>query len=151
MPDRSHVTLYDATTWYGDSRFYRWIYGDSYRSLFARLARRRWLEESSAPLRVLDCGIGTGPFIHSLIAAFDGRLDLYGVDTSPGMLDCARRRFRRLSTGLYLARTGRDPDRRTRLALPDGLSLSVRDPSTRPTAGHGGTADDLSLRESRAS
>jgi demethylmenaquinone methyltransferase/2-methoxy-6-polyprenyl-1,4-benzoquinol methylase len=48
-------------------------------------------------LRVLDCGIGTGLLTTSLIAAVDRHFELFGVDTSAGML--ARGRLRLRDTG----------------------------------------------------
>jgi demethylmenaquinone methyltransferase/2-methoxy-6-polyprenyl-1,4-benzoquinol methylase len=92
------VDLYDATTWYWDSRFYRSVYQRSYSLLFDKLDRRGWLRERGSPLRVVDCGIGTGLLTTSLIGAIDRRLDLFGVDTSPGMLEHARTRLRRAGT-----------------------------------------------------
>lgn len=88
------VDLYDATTWYWDSLLYRSVYQRSYSVLFDKLNRRGWLQERNAPLRVLDCGIGTGLLTTSLIGAIGRRLDLSGVDTSPGMLEHARTRLR---------------------------------------------------------
>jgi demethylmenaquinone methyltransferase/2-methoxy-6-polyprenyl-1,4-benzoquinol methylase len=86
--------LYDTTTWYWDSLFYRSVYRRSYSVLFDKLDRRGWLQERGAPLRVVDCGIGTGLLTTSLIGSVDRRLDLFGIDTSPGMLEHARARLR---------------------------------------------------------
>jgi ubiquinone/menaquinone biosynthesis C-methylase UbiE len=85
--------LYDATTWYWDSRFYNSVYRQSYFSLFEKLDRRAWLKRPPSRLRVLDCGIGTGLLSSSFIAAVDRSVDLAGVDTSPRMLEHARRRL----------------------------------------------------------
>lgn len=104
MPNRSLIDLYDTTTWYWDSRFYWWIYRHSYLTLFARLLRRAWIERSTAPLRVLDCGIGTGLLTWSLITALDRPSDVYGVDTSQAMLERARGRIRSVRTQPRLVR-----------------------------------------------
>jgi demethylmenaquinone methyltransferase/2-methoxy-6-polyprenyl-1,4-benzoquinol methylase len=88
------IDLYDATTWYWDSRFYRSVYQRSYLSLFRRLERQGWLGEQGSPLRVLDCGIGTGLLTTCLLAVVDGHVELFGVDTSAGMLARAHSRLR---------------------------------------------------------
>jgi ubiquinone/menaquinone biosynthesis C-methylase UbiE len=90
--------LYDSTTWYWDSLLYRSVYRQSYSALFDKLDRRGWLQERGSPLRVADCGIGTGLLATSLIGSVDRYLDLSGVDTSPGMLEHARTRSRRTGT-----------------------------------------------------
>lgn len=102
MVDRALVELYDATTWYWESRFYRRLYAPAYRALFGRLARRGWLEECGT-LQVLDCGIGAGLLSACLIDVLGRQHAVYGIDSSRGMLQRAGARLRRAGVVPQLA------------------------------------------------
>src|SRR5262249_18776832 len=110
-------------------RFYRSVYQRSYSALFDKLDRRGWLRERGSLLRVVDCGIGTGLLTTSLIGAVGRRLDLFGVDTSPGMLEHARARLRYAGTEprLMLGDISRLPFEDREMDLVNGgLGLGTR-------------------------
>lgn len=68
-------------------------YGRAYRSLFEQFFADLgpWIDPG--PLRVLDCGTGTGTFSLSLSQAWRQPLALTAVDVSPAMVATAQERF----------------------------------------------------------
>lgn len=84
--------LYDGT-WQWHAMVALLGYRRAYVRLFRRLAGEGWLGHS--PLRVLDCGIGTGWFSLALAQAVSNRLEIHGVDLSPRMVVRARANLRR--------------------------------------------------------
>lgn len=87
----------------------------------------------------LDLCCGSGDFLHILLKKFGPDIDLYGLDFTPGMLDLARKRFRR------------QENLRLILSRADAMSLPLADDSVRAiTIGFGirNVADrDVALRE----
>ncbi|MEM7706441.1 MAG: class I SAM-dependent methyltransferase [Pseudomonadota bacterium] len=69
-------------------------YGQAYERLFEKLISGRTIQASAAPLKVLDCGVGTGSFSLALARAWRMPLALSGVDVSPAMITTADARFR---------------------------------------------------------
>ena len=54
------------------------------------------------PKRVLDCGIGTGAFSTALIKSTPFPIELYGVDISPEMINCASNQLERYGVTPHL-------------------------------------------------
>lgn len=96
--------LYGSTAWYWDSLVHSWLYRRAYVRLFQALQTEEWLGPPGSPLRVLDCGTGTGLLAVSLADATRSPLDLWGIDTSSDMLDRARRRLARAGIRAALTR-----------------------------------------------
>lgn len=69
-------------------------YSHAYRRVFERFFAAHRIAVGDRPLRVLDCGVGTGAFALELARVWGRPLELTAVDISPAMVDAARRRFR---------------------------------------------------------
>ncbi|MEM9530287.1 MAG: class I SAM-dependent methyltransferase [Pseudomonadota bacterium] len=69
-------------------------YGRAYRRVFDRFFAGCGPQVGDRPLRVLDCGTGTGTFSLALAEAWRRPLALTAVDISPAMVASARARFR---------------------------------------------------------
>lgn len=89
------IRLYDSTAWYWDSWVHRGVYQKAYCRLFKALQSEGLIEKPDSLLRVLDCGVGTGLLTEALARTIKAPLDLHGIDTSPGMLNRARRHMGR--------------------------------------------------------
>lgn len=96
--------LYGSTAWYWDSPVHSWLYRRAYVRLFQALQTEEWLGQPGPPVRVLDCGTGTGLLAASLADGTRRPLDLWGIDTSSDMLDRARRRLARAGIRAALTR-----------------------------------------------
>jgi SAM-dependent methyltransferase len=57
-----------------------------------QIRKHRLLEDSAAPLRVLDVGVGTGAFLAKLQALGGERVQPFGLDLSERMVEIARRK-----------------------------------------------------------
>ncbi|MEL7448439.1 MAG: class I SAM-dependent methyltransferase [Pseudomonadota bacterium] len=69
-------------------------YGRAYERLFACFFQSGRIAPGARPLRVLDCGTGTGSFALAMVRAWRCPVDLHAVDISPGMVATAAARFR---------------------------------------------------------
>lgn len=69
-------------------------YRRAYERLFGRFLQRYRVESGARPLRVLDCGTGTGSFALALARLLHRPLELTAVDISPAMVAAAETRFR---------------------------------------------------------
>ena|SRR5215831_7418261 len=94
--------LYDRTAWYWDSPAHRILFRRAYFELFERLREEHALPAANPPVRVLDCGIGTGLLSEALLRATASPCDLHGIDLSSRMLARARPRLQRWSAGVHL-------------------------------------------------
>jgi ubiquinone/menaquinone biosynthesis C-methylase UbiE len=94
-PTPDLVRLYDATAWYWDSWVHSAVYKRAYIRLFEKLEREGWLGPYEQPVRVLDCGTGTGLLLSSFAEAVRGPCALYGIDTSARMLERAQKNLER--------------------------------------------------------
>lgn len=70
-------------------------YPRAYRRIFERFFTQYPVPNGRRPLRVLDCGVGTGAFALALADAWGGPLEVTAVDVSQGMVEAAQDRFRR--------------------------------------------------------
>ena len=70
-------------------------YSHAYRRVFGRFFANRRIDIGARPLRVLDCGVGTGTFSLALTQVWRRPIALTAVDISPAMLAVATTRFQR--------------------------------------------------------
>ncbi|MEL7311305.1 MAG: class I SAM-dependent methyltransferase [Pseudomonadota bacterium] len=68
-------------------------YPTSYRRVFEQFLDRHALESGDAPLRVLDCGVGTGSLSLALDDVLNKPMALSAVDISPSMVQRCQERF----------------------------------------------------------
>lgn len=66
----------------------------AYQDLFDYFIRKSDLSTTTAPLRVLDCGVGTGDFAHAFAKAWASPIQIHAVDVSNSMISQARQRFK---------------------------------------------------------
>jgi ubiquinone/menaquinone biosynthesis C-methylase UbiE len=71
-----------------------------------RCPPRRWPPPTTGPLRVLDCGTGTGGFAIALARAWPRSVELTAVDISPAMIGAAQARFRREGLAAHVVQAG---------------------------------------------
>ena len=77
-------------------------YSRAYARLFEAFFASRRIDVADRPLRVLDCGVGTGGFALALARVWGRPIEVTGVDISPQMINIARRRFRRAGIAAHL-------------------------------------------------
>ena len=70
-------------------------YSQAYARLFEAFFAKRRIDNDGRPLRVLDCGVGTGGFALALARVWGGPIELTAVDISPQMINIARTRLQR--------------------------------------------------------
>ncbi|MEO0614645.1 MAG: class I SAM-dependent methyltransferase [Pseudomonadota bacterium] len=81
-------------------------YGRAYERLFLRFFRSGRIAHSARPLRVLDCGTGTGGFALALARVWRRPIDLHAVDISPAMVAAADVRFRQAGIAARVIQAG---------------------------------------------
>lgn len=84
------VQRYDviASRWQG--LIHRLGFTDAYRGLFEIVQRRGYLAGVTASAQLLDVGVGTGALSVALQETLDTKLNVNGIDLSPGMIDVAQ-------------------------------------------------------------
>lgn len=92
MPALAATYDSEAPRWTGLTR--RLGYMQAYTRLFEAFFANRRIDKNARPLRVLDCGVGTGGFALALSRVWARPIELTAVDISPQMINIARLRFR---------------------------------------------------------
>jgi len=81
-------------------------YSRAYRRVFERFFATCQIDVGTRPLRVLDCGVGTGAFSLALTQVWRRLVALTAVDISPVMVAAADTRFRRADIPAYVTQAG---------------------------------------------
>ncbi len=72
------------------------ITGQSLDRALAQVRQSGLLDDSRPAVKVLDVGIGTGLFLRKLLAVAGDRIEPFGLDLSPRMIECARHKIPQL-------------------------------------------------------
>ncbi|MFK7954707.1 MAG: class I SAM-dependent methyltransferase [Lysobacterales bacterium] len=93
LPTQDLAAAYDqaAPTWTRLTE--RLGYARAYRRLIERFFAAHRMTIGTRPLRVLDCGVGTGGFSLALSRVWRRPVEITGIDISPAMVNAAQRRF----------------------------------------------------------
>lgn len=68
-------------------------YGRAYRQVFDAFFATRRFDAARGPVRILDCGVGSGAMATAAVQALPRPSELSAIDISPRMVATARRRF----------------------------------------------------------
>ncbi|MEO1573807.1 MAG: methyltransferase domain-containing protein [Pseudomonadota bacterium] len=90
----------EAPGWAG--LVHRLGYGRAYRRIFNAFFSDDRAVAGTGPIRILDCGVGTGAVATAAVRALKGPYQLSAVDISPQMVATARQRFARAGISAWV-------------------------------------------------